>query len=108
MSVRVVLLRSAERDLKELKNYITQQFSLKVWSATYSEIKQSVRYLREFPMVGTIPPELEKLGLVQYRQILSGKNRIIYELRQDLIYIHIIADTRKEFRSLLMTRLLAS
>ena len=59
-------------------------------------------------MVGTIPPELEKLGLVQYRQILSGKNRIIYELRQNLIYIHIIADTRKEFRSLLMNRLLAS
>lgn len=33
-------------------------------------------------------------------------NRIIYEVRQDAIYIHIIVDTRRDFNALLTRRLL--
>lgn len=33
-------------------------------------------------------------------------NRVIYEVRQEIIYIHIVADTRKDMKTLLTQRLL--
>ena len=33
-------------------------------------------------------------------------NRVIYEVREQTVYIHIIADTRKDLQSLLIKRLL--
>jgi hypothetical protein len=53
-----------------------------------------------------VPDELETPNLTQYRQILSGKNRVIYEVRQDAVYVHLIVDTRRDLRKVLMSRLL--
>lgn len=106
MSMKVVILESAEHDLKELKNYIIKNFSVETWQNSYDKIKVAIRNLKTFPDVGSIPEELEKLSLSQYRQVLSGMNRIIYEVRQDTVYIHIITDTRRDLKSLLTRRLL--
>ena len=104
--MKVVLLESAERDLKQLRSYIIRKFSLGTWKNTYSQLKDSIRNLEQFPLLGNIPPELESLNLAQYRQIVSGMNRIIYEVKQDTIYVHLIADSRREMLALLSKRLL--
>lgn len=106
MTVRIFILESAERDLKELRRYLIDTFTPKHWQDTYADIRKSVRGLQEFPRSGVIPDEIAQLGLTQYRQILSGKNRIIYEIRAKEIYIHIIADTRRDLGSHLAKRLL--
>jgi hypothetical protein len=54
--------------------------------------------LKSFPYVGSLPEEFEKLNLSQYRQVLSGMNRIIYEVRLNIIYIHIIMDIRRDLK----------
>ncbi len=108
MTYKVVFLESAEYDLKELRNYIIHNFSLKTWKTTYSKIKTTVINLKEFPYSGSIPEELEKLNLDQYRQAISGMNRIIYEIRQNIVYIHIIVDSRQDLKQLLTKRLLRS
>jgi plasmid stabilization system protein ParE len=104
--MKVVILESAEHDLKELKDYIIKNFSVETWQITYDKIKTAIRNLKSFPYAGSIPEELEKLNLSQYRQVLSGMNRIIYEVRLNIIYIHIIMDTRRDLKSLLTKRLL--
>ncbi|MFZ6767743.1 type II toxin-antitoxin system RelE/ParE family toxin [Undibacterium sp. Di26W] len=106
MGRRIVILASAEQDLKELRSYLIKNFSAKTWQDSYSKIKDAIRHLQQFPYAGIIPDELEKLSLSQYRQVLSGMNRIIYEVRQDTAYIHIIADTRRDMSGLLTRRLL--
>ena len=106
MSLKVVILQSAESDLKELRAYLIKQFSAQTWQSTYAALKASIRDLATQPYKGSIPQEIEKLHLSQYRQVLSGMNRIIYEVREQTVYIHIIADTRKSLPSLLMKRLL--
>lgn len=106
--IQVVLLRSAEQDLKELKTYIIKQFGIASWQASYQKIQESVGIIQTFPQSGKIPEELEKLNRNQYRQVISGMNRIIYEVRQQTIYIHIICDTRKDMAALLTKRLLRS
>lgn len=106
MTFKVVILESAEYDLKELKIYIVKNFSRATWQTTYSKLKEVIRNLQSFPQAGSIPDEIEKLNLSQYRQVISGMNRIIYEVRQNTVYIHIIADTRRDMTTLLTRRLL--
>jgi len=108
VSIQVVLLKSAEQYLKQLKSYMIKQFGFTTWQASYQKIQESIHFIQTFPQSGKIPEELEKLNLYQYRQVISGINRIIYEIRQQTIYIHIICDTRKDMNALLMQRLLHS
>jgi toxin ParE1/3/4 len=106
MGFSVVILESAEHDLKELRAYILKNFSVEIWHTSYAKIKEVIRSLQNFPQAGSIPEEIASLNLTQYRQVLVGMNRVIYEVRQDTIYIHIIVDTRRDMNSLLTRRLL--
>ena len=102
----VVFLRSAELDLKELKSYVIMNFGKDAWQSSYSKIQEAVGTIQTFPLGGKIPEELDKLDLTQYCQVISVMNRIIYEVRQETIYIHIVCDIRKDMKSLLTKRLL--
>ena len=104
--MRVVILDSAEQDLKELRNYVVKNFSQTTWLKTYSKLKDSIRNLATFPLFGAVPPELVTLNLNQYRQIISGMNRVIYEPRADAVYIYMIVDVRRDQETLLMQRLM--
>ena len=104
--MKVVILDSAEQDLKDLRRYILKEFSRDAWLKTFDKIKTSIRNLAKFPLLGAIPPELEALHLTQYRQIASGKNRIIYEPRPDAVYVHMVVDARRDMTSLLLQRLM--
>ena len=108
MTWQVVFLHSAEQDLKALQTYLVKRFGQAVWQESYQGIKERVNTLKSFPLSGSIPEELESLHFNHYRQVISGMNRIIYEIRQDTIYIHIVCDTRKDMKSLLTRRLLRS
>ena len=106
MSFQVVFLKSAEHDLKELKGHMVKNFGKDAWQASYTRIKDAVNTIGTFLLGGNVPEELERLNLTQYRQVVAGMNRIIYEVRQEIIYIHMVCDTRKDMKSLLTRRLL--
>ncbi|HGL6714762.1 type II toxin-antitoxin system RelE/ParE family toxin [Burkholderia contaminans] len=106
MTLRAVFIRSAEDDLKALKRYVVSNFGAVAWRSSYDEIKSAVASIRVFPDRGRVPDELANVGLTQYRQIIAGMNRVIYEVRGDTLYIHIVCDTRKDLKSLLMRRLM--
>lgn len=76
--MKAVFLSGAEEDLKELRRYLIKRFGKSTWSDTYGKIKTSVRGLQTFPWAGSVPEEFAGLGLGQYRQVISGMNRIIY------------------------------
>ena len=92
MTISVVVLKSAEADLFDIRHYIIKNFGRTTWNKSYNDLK--------------IPDELNGMGMEHYRQILSGMNRIIYELRDNTAYIHIVCDTRRDLKDLLMTRVL--
>lgn len=108
MSLKVVILQSAQTDLRELRTYLVRQFSTQTWQSTYADLKTAILGLADLPYSGSIPEEIEKLNLGQYRQIVLGMNRVIYEVRDKTVFIHIIVDTRKSLPALLMRRLLRS
>ncbi|WGY70077.1 type II toxin-antitoxin system RelE/ParE family toxin [Burkholderia cepacia] len=106
MTLRAVFIRFAEDDLKALKRYVVSHFGAATWRSSYDEIKRAVAAIRVFPDQGRVPDELANVGLTQYRQIIAGMNRVIYEVRGDTLYVHIVCDTRKDLKSLLMRRLM--
>ena len=89
-----------------VRSYIVKNFSITTWRTTYAKLKLAIRNLARFPQLGGILYEPETLNLTQYRPILSGMNRVIYEVRQDAVYIHLIVDTRRNLKDVLMQRLL--
>ena len=103
--MKTVILTSAKTDLQQLRGYILKNFSEDVWQSTYEKLKESIRNLTAFPYLGAIPQELGDIHIHQYRQVICGMNRIIYEVRGDTLYVHVIVDTRRDLSALLMRRL---
>lgn len=113
MPIPVIILEPAESDLRELKRYLSKEFGLSSWQNSYTEIKKAIDNIAQFPSSGMIPQELASIGQMQYRQVISGMNRIIYEIKSSMqkeekIYIHVITDVRQDLQSLLTRRLFQS
>ncbi|MGY8526822.1 type II toxin-antitoxin system RelE/ParE family toxin [Paracidovorax citrulli] len=108
MTARVVVLAAAEADLRDLRSYIVKNFGTSTWRESYGELKDALRRIARYPDAGKIPDELAALNLAQYRQIIAGMNRVIYEVRGDTVFVHVICDTRRDLRTLLMRHILRS
>lgn len=108
MSLSVVFLKSAEQDVKELKHYVFRRFGVETWQSTLSKLKESIHTLQAHQQAGKVPDELRTLNPGQFRQIISGMNRVIYEIRQETIYIHIVCDNRRDMQGLLNRRMMRS
>jgi toxin ParE1/3/4 len=106
VTLPVVILFSAEQDLRELKAYVRKNFGAAAWRTSYEKIKSCIATIGRFPREGSVPEELTGLHLTQYRQVISGVNRIIYEIRGEAIYIHVICDARRDMVSLLTRRMI--
>lgn len=104
----VVILRGAESDLRELRRYIRQRFGAAVWDESRVALRKAFVRLASHPCAGHLPDELAALNLVQYRQVMVGMNRIIYELRDRTVYVHVVCDTRRDLRAVLLRRLLGA
>jgi hypothetical protein len=50
MIAQVMILKSAEYDLQELKKYILRDFSREVWLERYSQLKATLRNLQRLSL----------------------------------------------------------
>ena len=106
MSVHVVILHGAEADLIELRQYMRRRFGIGAWKDSLAAIRKAIACIAAHPQAGKLPEELVALNLAQYRQVLAGMNRIVYEPRGDVVHVHVICDVRRDLRALLLRRLI--
>ena len=106
--MRIRYTVGARNDLLQLRRYVIGRFDAAVWPQSLAELRDRVALLADQPRLGTVPPELEELGIDRYRELAVGRNRLIYELRDDAIFILLVIDHRRDFRAVLSRRLLES
>jgi len=102
----IILLPDAEEDIFTIYKYNHSRYSHQNATKTIQNIKDTIYKLKNYPKIGNIPPELERIMIYDYREVHSSPYRIIYQLLDNTIYIHCILDSRRDLRSLLVERLL--
>ena len=96
--MQVRLLQGAIDDLTDIKS------SDKNWLTTKKAIQAELAAISKNPLVCAAPTELQDMATNQYRQGLTAYHRIIYEVTDDAIYIHIICHQRKDLTQILLKR----
>ena len=95
----------ARNDLRDIHAYISQNDSLENADYVSREIVRAALTLQDLPNRGTHPPELLTMGNRSYRQLFFKPYRILYRIRANTVYIALIADGRRDMKSLLLRRL---
>lgn len=106
MSYTVYILADAEQDIVDIYDYVERSDSLEKAEYVLEQIEKKCLGLSEFPNRGHFPPELERIGIFEYREIHFKPYRIIYQIIDLKVYVHCVLDGRRELQKLLENRLL--
>lgn len=106
MSYKISLTNAALRDLEEIDDYLTATGSAQTAKRILGKIEDGLLSLCDMPEPGSYPKELLRLGVREFREIILKPYRIVYRVRGESIYIYLIADGRRDMRTLLSRRLL--
>ncbi len=96
--MEVRLLQGAIDDLTDIK------LSDKNWLTTKKAIQAELSAISKNPLARVTPAELQDMATNQYRQGLTAYHRIIYEIVDDVIYVHVICHQRKDLTQILLRR----
>lgn len=102
---QVIVSQFAKDDLREIVSYY-QSLSQNYVEKTISEFEENVLSLKEFPKSGRIVPELEKQGIENFRELIQGYYRIIYEISGDLVNVHAVIDGRRNFEDIIISKIM--
>lgn len=74
--------------------------------ALLDRLVAGIEGLADYPERGPVPPELDALGIREYRQLSLLPCRMIYLPAGETVTVMLVADSRRDFRTLLEERLL--
>jgi len=106
MKYQVFILKDAEQDILELYKYVTRNDSLSKADRLIEKLEEKCRSLSEYANRGHIPPELDRVSVYSYLEILYKPYRVIYQIIDKKVFVHCILDGRRDLTNLLHQRLL--
>lgn len=106
MGFSVDLTFGASRDLEEICDHLANLRGADDAARLLDEFLDRIATLESFPHRGAIPPELETLGIHDFRQLHLGRFRMVYRVAGERVFVMLIADGRRDMQSLLQQRLL--
>ena len=102
----VRLTQGAEEDLEALHDYLAENRSEGEADALLDALLGKIEAFESFPLRGSVPQELDGLGIREFRQTLLPPYRLIYRVVGSKVFISVIADGRRDMQALLERRLL--
>ena len=108
MRYKVLLTAGAESDLGALHAHIAGHDAPSRADYVLDKLMEVAAGLATFPERGSYPPELLALGIREYRQSFFKPYRVIYRVIGKQVIIFVIADGRRDMKSLLARRLLGA
>lgn len=106
MNYEVFIIDDAEEDLYEIFSYAIVHDSALRAEKLLDNLEETCYSLSKFPGRGHIPPELEQISVLNYKEIHYKSYRIIYQIVESSVYIHCILAGRRDLQQLLQERLL--
>ena len=106
MKYSVYVVEEADRDLQEIYRYVLRNDSPEKADRLLANLEKTVMKLEALPLRGHIPPELERIGVMEYREIFFKPYRIIYQVTEGTVYVYCVLDGRRDLQDLLQERLL--
>jgi toxin ParE1/3/4 len=103
----IFFTQEAENDILEIINYFSKNVSINSALKMLNEIEKTCLSLNHYPERGHFLPELERIGILEYREIHYNHYRIIYRKIDSTIYINCVLDGRRNIIDLLEKRLLS-
>lgn len=103
---QVQIIDDAERDLFDIFQYVASRDSFENATNLLDELQALCLSLSDQPLRGHIPPELDHVGITDYREVHFKPYRAIYEVAGNNVYIHCVLDGRRDIQSVLQQRLL--
>lgn len=103
---RVLLTAGAEADLADLHRWVANREGEAAAEALLDRLLARIEGLETFPDRGSVPPELDALGIREFRQLSAPPYRLLYRRFGDAVFVLLIADGRRDFRALLERRVL--
>jgi plasmid stabilization system protein ParE len=102
----IIWTEAARDDLLEIRAYLKTNQSPALVKKVTEQIRDEAGSLADWPSKGVFVRELEELQLDQYRELLAGQHRIIFERGSEAFYVHIVCRARRDLEALLRRRLL--
>lgn len=92
----VRLTRGAEIDLEALPGFVKDNRSAEQADALVDHLRAAIETLETYPPRGSVPKELDALGIREFRQILVEPYRLIYRVSGKMVFVMVIADARRD------------
>ncbi|MDK2955361.1 MAG: toxin ParE1/3/4 [Desulfovibrionales bacterium] len=107
---RVAFTRRAEGDSLGIFSFIAERDGPDIAETMLGAFIEARDSLRERPDRGRIPPELKRINVLSYREVQVSRHRVAYQVNKTTheVYIHVVADGRRNFTELLKERLLTA
>ncbi len=93
-------------DLYAIYRYAANNDSPRKAEHVLDNIQKAMTSLETMPARGNHPPEMQRLGILDFREIFFKPYRIIYEIRDKIVFIHAVLDGRRNCEELLQQRIL--
>jgi toxin ParE1/3/4 len=106
MQYTVYFINDAEKDLFEIHEYVKDSGYPLTAMQLFRRIEKACSNLADFPERGRVPPELERIGVLEYREIIIGVYRIIYRIINQNVFIYCVLDGRRDIQEILHHRIL--
>ena len=101
----VIVSKSAEDDLRDIVDYY-KSLNPPYVESVITQFEHNILSLSRFPLSGRIVPELYDQGIEQYREMIQGQYRIVYEMQAENVVVQAVIDSRRNLQDILLTKLL--
>jgi toxin ParE1/3/4 len=104
----VVWTPTAEGDVSAILDYIAHHESADRALAAYERLRRGIDPLVLFPLRGRVVPELQAVGLHEYREVVVGPYRVCFRVIGRRVLLLGVLDGRRDLAELLIDRAIRS
>ena len=96
----------AEADVDEILEYITSRDCVEAALDVYDKLMHRIETLASRPTRCRVPPELKKLGVSEYHELIVSPYSVFFRVRGKRVGIVAVLDRRRDLEELLVQRAL--